>query len=236
MKHRSSRTLLLFIALIYSFQTLGQSVVISTLEKQFVYFNINNPLNIGLFNYSEDDLILKTNNGEIFKLNQKYYLKPTNENAREVNIYCYLIKADKMDTTLVSTVTFKVIRLPVPEVKYSPISGHSGYPIWSDQGKLILTYQIQRKDLKLDSLSSILSFDISIKDKKAKIDTTLNVQGNRMPTQFKDLLYKCHKNAEVEFFNIRIREDWENPTDFLYDKYFDGVDDAHRKRLTYKIL
>lgn len=227
--------LLVYIALAFSFPTFGQNVAISTLEKQFVYFNINNPLIIGLFNYSENDLILKTSNGEIFKLNNTYYLRPTNENDFEVNIYCYLITADKMDTTLISTVPFKVRRLPVPEVEYSPTHGHSGYPIWSGQGKLILSYQIPRKDLMLDSLSRITSFDISIKDKRAKIDTILHVYGNKTPALFKKLLYQCHKDAEVEFFNIRIQEDWGNPREYLYDKYFQGLDEISRKRLKYKI-
>lgn len=204
-----------FILFFISLSANCQSTTVSTFEKQTIYVNINNPLNISSFTISPDNLKLETNNGKITRENGMFYWKPDKE-----NINSFLFVSDKEKEAIVDTFKFNARQFGIPAITWKERIHHFGSPNWNRITKLYLDVPISYNYLNLDTLCKILSFDILITYPKNKKSILLHCNNDSISKEFKALVPRFTPGVKIEFTKIKMYVAWNNPKVFFYDDYF----------------
>ncbi|MFT3845407.1 MAG: GldM family protein [Lacibacter sp.] len=192
-----------------------QSTTVSTFEKQTIYVNVNNPLNISSFNISPANIKVETNNGTITRENGMFYWKPEKE-----MINAFLFVSDKQEEAIVDTFKFIAKQVGIPAITWKERIRHFGTPDWNRITKLYLDMPICCNHLKLDTLCKILSFDILITYPKSKKSMLLHCNTDSISKEFKALVPTLKPGVKIEFTKIKIYAAWNNPSIFFYDDYF----------------
>ncbi len=210
--------LISILSLFTFFSVNSQSITVSTFEKQIVYTNIKNPLNVSAFNISPENIKLETSNGIITKENGVFYWIPNKNNNNTL-----LLVFDKENKSIVDTFKFRVSQAAIPAIAWKERMFHSGFPDWRKINKLYLDMPICCNHLTLDTLCKILSFDILITYPITKRTVLIHSNNDSITKEFKALVPAFSPGVKVEFLKIKMYVAWNNPSIFYYDDYFKYV-------------
>lgn len=190
-----------------------QSTTVATFEKQTIYVNVNNPINISSFSISPTNIKVETNNGTITRENGIFYWKPEKE-----MINALLFVSDKKEA-IVDTFKFIAKQVGIPAITWKERIHNFGTPDWNRITKLYLEMPICCNHLNLDTLCKILSFEILITYPKNNKSILLHCNNDSISKEFKALVPMFKPGVKIEFTKIKMYVAWNNPSIFFYDDY-----------------
>ena len=195
MKPFSLTFILSFIAL----NCFSQALSISSQYPLKIYQWIENPLNIVVENNSCEELIVKSNVGEISgeNCNYIYVLKDTSLSSVKISV------GIKKDTTIswIDEIDFPVKPIPTPEVQFS--ISRDGKCL--SRGELIAAPTLSIRDYSSERIQRIIGYSLKILRNDSIVHQIIDIVGNKLPEETIDFIrQECKGNEVIVVENIMI--------------------------------